>query len=454
MSDYLVRAASRPLLSGLMRALRLPTPVTLNRAEPPFVPEALENQTFYIGQTDNARLGRKIGNVLSSGGAHARTLEDVDTEGSTAHHGLVFDATGMQGADDLSALYLFVNRVARQIAACGRVVILADAPERLDSTEASAAAQAVEGFVRSFAKEVGKFGTTVNGIYVEPGAESRISEPLRFLLSDHSAFIDGQVLTISGAGRAPRSVPTRGTLVDKVAVVTGAARGIGAATARRLASEGAKVVAIDVPDNRDPLENLSQEIGGAALALDITSGQAAAEIGDFCNAQHGGIDVFVHNAAITRDRSLANMSTDEWQSVLAVNLQAVLSIDAELDRRKLLRDHARIVCMSSVAGIAGNRGQTNYAATKAGLMGFVRARSDALRSRGVCYNAVAPVFIEPAMTAAMPLPLREAGRRMSSLGQGGYPEDVASVVAFLSTPGAGGLSGNVVRVCGQGLIGA
>src|SRR5439155_23624325 len=120
----------------------------------------------------------------------------------------------------------------------------------------------------------------------------------------------------------------------------------------------------------------------------------------------------------------------------------------------VLRDGARIVSVSSVGGIAGNRGQANYATSKAGIIGMVEALAPVLRERGATINAVAPGFIETAMTAAMPLPAREAGRRMNSLAQGGMPVDVAETIAWLAGPASGAVNGNVVRVCGQSLLGA
>jgi 3-oxoacyl-[acyl-carrier protein] reductase len=119
-----------------------------------------------------------------------------------------------------------------------------------------------------------------------------------------------------------------------------------------------------------------------------------------------------------------------------------------------LNDNARIVLMASISGLAGNRGQTNYSTSKAGLIGFARAMAPALQARGMTINAVAPGFIETRMTADMPFTLREAGRRMSSLGQGGLPQDVAEAVAWFSQPGSGAVTGQVLRVCGQSVIGA
>ena len=159
-----------------------------------------------------------------------------------------------------------------------------------------------------------------------------------------------------------------------------------------------------------------------------------------------GADIVVHNAGITRDRTLARMSGDEWDSVLAVNLESIERIN------EALVDVRRIVCVSSVSGIAGNRGQANYATSKAGVIGVVDDLAP--RLSGATINAVAPGFIETRMTAAMPLATREAGRRMNSLAQGGLPVDVAETVAWLASPGSAGVNGNVVRVCGQSLIGA
>jgi 3-oxoacyl-[acyl-carrier protein] reductase len=190
-------------------------------------------------------------------------------------------------------------------------------------------------------------------------------------------------------------------------------------------------------------------VRGRALALDITHEDAPATL-----AAHlrDGVDVIVHNAGITRDRTLARMSADEWRSVLAVNLASVERLNAAV--LEVMRDGGRIVCVSSVSGIAGNRGQANYATSKAGVIGVVDALAPELPKRQATINAVAPGFIETRMTAAMPLATREAGRRMNSLAQGGLPVDVAETIAWLASPGSAGVNGNVVRVCGQSLIGA
>ena len=159
----------------------------------------------------------------------------------------------------------------------------------------------------------------------------------------------------------------------------------------------------------------------------------------------GGLDILVHNAGVTKDRTLAKMPEDRWQSLMDVNLIAPERITERL--LPLLHDDGRIVCVSSMSAIAGNAGQTNYATSKAGLLDLV---SDLKLTRGITINAVAPGFIETAMTAAMPVGVREAGRRMNSLRQGGLPVDVAETVAWLA---GSGIDRNVIRVCGQSLLG-
>ena len=162
----------------------------------------------------------------------------------------------------------------------------------------------------------------------------------------------------------------------------------------------------------------------------------------------------VHNAGITRDKTLGRMTREQWSKVIAINLTAPQRITEELLARDAIHRNGRIVGVSSISGIAGNAGQTNYSTSKAGVIGFVQAYAPALGKRGVTINAVAPGFIETQMTAAMPIAIREAGRRMNSVSQGGLPVDVAETVAWFASPGSAGVTGNIVRVCGQSLIGA
>ncbi len=252
---------------------------------------------------------------------------------------------------------------------------------------------------------------------------------------------------------SPAGPSTDKPLHGKVAVVTGAARGIGAQVARTLARDGARGVVVDVPAAGEALARVANEIHGTALQLDVTADDAGARILEHARARHGGLDVLVHNAGILRDKLLANMSADKWDAVVAVNLAAQLRITEYLLGANGFADRPRVVSLASTSGIAGNRGQSNYAFSKAGVIGHTRAFASRLAELGGTANAVAPGFVETDMTSSIPLVQREVARRASSLQQGGQPVDVAEAIAFLASPGAAGVNGQVLRVCGQNLVG-
>jgi 3-oxoacyl-[acyl-carrier protein] reductase len=356
---------------------------------------------------------------------------------------VVLDATGIAEPAELQAVRASLHPLIRRLALCARVVVLGSPPDPGDVHQA-AAQQALEGFVRSLGKEIGR-GGTVQLVRLAPGADS--DSTLAFLLSPKSAYVSGQVIEVGPASSGP---PGDG---PRTALVTGAARGIGEAVAATLARDGAHVVCLDVPQAGDALAEVAERLGGTALPLDITAPEAGERI---AAAVPDGLDVLVHNAGITRDRKLANMDADRWNAVLDVNLAGVLRVTDHLLKAGAVRTDGRIVATASISGIAGNAGQTNYAASKAGIIGFVRALAaqPGVRERGITVNAVAPGFIETRMTAAVPLLIREAGRRMTSLGQGGRPVDVAETVAWFAAAASGGVTGQVVRVCGQSLLGA
>ncbi len=243
-------------------------------------------------------------------------------------------------------------------------------------------------------------------------------------------------------------------LAGKVTLVTGASRGIGESIAEVLARDGAHVVGVDVPAQEQQLDSVTGRLGGSSLTLDITDPDAPERLAAHLLDNHGGVDVVVHNAGVTRDKTLGRMVEDLWRIVIDINLIAPQRIDRELFERHAVRDNGRVVCVSSISGIAGNTGQTNYSTSKAGIIGVVQAFAPALSERGATINAVAPGSIETQMTAAMPIATREAGRRVNSLSQGGLPVDVAETIAWFANPASGGVAGNIVRVCGQSLIGA
>ena len=198
---------------------------------------------------------------------------------------------------------------------------------------------------------------------------------------------------------------------------------------------------------------IRDRIGGDTLEMDITADEAPAAIAAKAKAI-GGYDVVVHNAGVTRDKMLGNMPEKFWDMVLNINIASQLRINEALLSSGGLGKGASIISISSIAGIAGNLGQTNYGCSKAAVIGMVDAFKDEYAEQGITINAVAPGFIETQMTAAIPFTIREAGRRMNAMNQGGQPVDVAETIAFFASPASQGLTGNVVRVCGQMLLGA
>ncbi|RRO96378.1 3-oxoacyl-ACP reductase [Corynebacterium bovis] len=380
----------------------------------------------------------------------------VDAATDTKKAALVFDATGITRPEDLHQLFDFFNPQMRSIRPSGRVVVIGTTPELVEDADEHIAQRALEGFTRSVGKELRR-GATAQLVYVAPGVSSDLTgveSTLRFLLSGKSAFVDGQVIRVGeGSGETPSDWDR--PLEGKIAVVTGAARGIGATIAEVLGRDGAKVICIDVPQAGEGLTETANKVAGTALPLDVTDPAAADKIKEHAEQRHGGpVDIIVHNAGVTRDKLLANMDDKRWNMVQNINLVAPVRITEGLLANGGLNDNSRVVGVSSIAGIAGNRGQTNYGTTKAGVIGFVDTFSEDLASRGITVNAVAPGFIETAMTDAMPFFPREVGRRLSSLQQGGQTVDVAETIAYFAQTASGAVSGNVVRVCGQGLLGA
>jgi 3-oxoacyl-[acyl-carrier protein] reductase len=446
-SDWYRDFANSGVGSTVVEQLGLPRPAVLRRYEPG---APLLTGPAVVGTTGGGRLHETLIRVLEDAGVPVQPPTATDGERLGA---VLLDATGVTGPADLAAAHEFLAPAVRRLGPSGRVLVLADPPSDAGSPAQAAARQALEGLVRSVAKEL-RDGATANLLLVPAGAEASVPGPVRFFLSGRSAYVDGQVVTLAAA-QVPAVEDEERPLAGEVAVVTGAARGIGASIARVMARDGASVVAVDVPAAGQSLAEVANEIGGTALQLDITAPDAAQRLIAHLRERHGGVDVVVHNAGITRDKLLVNMDAARWNPVMAVNLQAQLdTTQALLDAEGLLGSGARVVCVSSQSGIAGNRGQTNYAASKAGVIGMVRAWAPAFAERGATINAVAPGFIVTEMTARMPFGTREIGSRINSLQQGGLPVDVAETIAWLAQPSAAGVNGQVVRVCGQSFLGA
>ncbi len=374
--------------------------------------------------------------------------------------GLLFDATGIGDPAGLRALHEFFTPLLRNVGPSGRIVVVGTTPDQTGSVDERIAQRALEGFTRSLGKEMQR-GATVSLVYLSPDARpaaTGLESTLRFLLSAKSAYVDGQVFYVGAADSTPPADWDK-PLDGKVAVVTGAARGIGATIAEVFARDGAKVVCVDVPQAADALAETASKVGGTALTLDVTADDAVDEITahlrkNYSDHNGGKADVLVNNAGITRDKLLANMDDAKWDAVIAVNLLAPQRLTQGLVGNGVIGDGGRIVGLSSMAGIAGNRGQTNYAATKAGMIGLTQALAPELAEKNITINAVAPGFIETKMTEAIPFATREVGRRLNSLFQGGQPVDVAESIAYFASPASNAVTANTIRVCGQAMLGA
>lgn len=442
MADRYANFANSGAGRALVKRLGLPDPPRLRRhteGEPP------ADGPVLLGAAPGGRIAGPAGKLLTAAGVEV-TETAADDERYAA---LVLDASGIADSTGLRALYDFFHPVARSLRPSGRVIVLGTPPEAAGTAREATAQRALEGLTRSIGKEFGR-GITSQLVQVAPGGEEATESTLRFLLSGRSAYVSGQVIRV-GAGTVPAVEDWDRPLAGRTALVTGAARGIGAAIARVLARDGAEVIALDVPAAGDALAGVANDVRGRALQLDLTADGAAERLARYVG---GGLDIVVHNAGITRDKTIARMDAGRWDAVLAVNLTAPERVNDVLLERDLIRPGGRVVGVASIAGIAGNRGQTNYATSKAGVIGLVQSTAPALAERGITINAVAPGFIETAMTAKMPLFLREGGRRMNSMTQGGLPVDVAETIAWFASPGSATITGNVVRVCGQSMLGA
>lgn len=477
MSDLLVELNTRPWFRQAVKnlGLPLPSPQKLLRPKGPRAERPLADKAVVVHLAGD--LGDSLAASLPQAGANpillglqsppATWIEAGEAYGRPARcvalgeapegvraDAIVLDATGLDSPAALEILHTVFQPWMRQMARCGRVIILGRPPEAEVQVGRAAAQAGLEGFVRSLAKELGRLGATAHVVYVAKDAEARLDPLLRFLASPRAAFLTGQPWHLDTRVAWPAEITPPRALEGRIALVTGAARGIGKATARLLAAEGAHVICLDRPGDEGPVSAVARAVGGTLLPVDITAENAGQDIIDCVKQLGGSLDILVHNAGITRDKTLAKMTPEWWQQAVAVNLGGVIRIDSALLDAGVLADEARMVMLSSVAGLAGNFGQTNYSTAKAGLVGYVQALARAVAEKGIAVNAVAPGFIETRLTAAMPPVNREVGRRMSALGQGGLPDDVAELISFLVTPGAGGLTGQTFRACGGMYIGA
>ncbi len=485
MTDTYAKLANGKWTSGLFKVLNLPQPVDLKRYSGGS--DLITGQVL-IGATESSYFINQIMATFADSTANIsypnsnQYLADLNPifnqcnlnacpislnalSKTDKFNAIVFDASGIKNSLQLQALHRFFQPVMKHLSTCARIVIIGRPSEQLDGVSYATVQRSLEGFCRSVAKEIGKNGSTCQLMLIERssneqlqssndlmrGTENMLQAPLRFLLSAKSAYISAQVVKVKSGVLAAEpnwEQPLRG----KTALVTGASRGIGAAIAETLARDGAHVIGLDIPALKQDLEKITQRLNGSAITVDITSEHAPSQIADYVRSS--GLDIIVHNAGVTKDKTLARMSDSHWDVLMDINLSSMERINNHLLNEKLLNQHGRIICVSSMSGIAGNFGQTNYATSKAAVIGYVNAMKKPLAKQNITINAVAPGFIETQMTAAIPFTVREAGRRMNSLKQGGLPIDVAETIAFFAQPQAAGVTGNTIRVCGQSLIGA
>lgn len=429
----------------IANTLGLPRPTTLRRHT---AGGSLINGAVLLAGHGDAPVAAQLTAALEADGVQ------IATSPSTSVAGVVVDMTQAKTPADLETLRGILAPALKTLAPTGRVVVIGRPVDDTDDVAEAAVRRSLEGIVRSVGKEM-RAGGTANMVYVADGADANAEATVRFFLSGRSAYVSAQVVHVGealGDITAPESWDA--PLAGKVAVVTGAARGIGAAIAEVLARDGATVVCVDIPAAGGPLATVANKIGGSALQVDVTAEDAGAKIVEHAKSLHGGFDIVVHNAGITRDKLLVNTDAERWGSVLKVNLLSILRMNEALV--PAINEGGHLVNVSSIAGIAGNRGQANYGASKAGVIGMTKslAKDPQVVAKGVTVNAVAPGFIETEMTAKIPLATREVGRLTNSLSQGGLPVDVAETIGWFAWDANRAVSGNTVRVCGQMILGA
>jgi 3-oxoacyl-[acyl-carrier protein] reductase len=240
-------------------------------------------------------------------------------------------------------------------------------------------------------------------------------------------------------------------LEDKVAIITGAASGIGRATALLFAQEGAKVVVADVNDEggKETVSLITKQ-GSEAIFVhtDVTKFDESEELIKFAVQEFEGLQILVNNAGTTRDNLLISMSEKDWDFVLDTNLKSTFNCSRAAVRHMLRRRYGRIINVTSVAGLMGNAGQTNYSASKAGLIGFTKALAREVASRNITVNAVAPGFIDTVLTGALPEDIQKGLKDLIPLGRIGEPEEIAKAIAYLASDDAAYITGHILTVDG------
>ena len=470
MIDSLAGLGKNPIVQNLLKKAGVNPPPNLKRAKGPWAEKIVQGKKVLVGgqgpalntvcqglASTGASLVLSPGSKASLGSTKHDKLESFDDETTAKSlNGILFDGTQIKTSEDLKAMYEFFHQALAHLKGNTRIVILGSIPEEQKTPLEQTMSRALIGFSKRVSKELGPKGSNVQLVQLNDSPEShkRCASICQFFLSDHSAFITGQVIRCNELAAAPKNLDIAGSLKGKVALVTGAVGGIGLACAKTFAAEGAKVLCLDHESQKEKLEALAKEIDGVAIPLSLGQPDNPAQLEEIIKGSTGHVDILVHNAGITRDKTLKRMNESHWDQVIAVNLQSIIDITEHFVAKGILKDFGKVICLSSISGLAGNFGQANYASAKAGLIAYVDALSNSLAKKGITANAVAPGFIETPMTAKMPVMTRTFARRLASLSQGGLPEDVAQAICFLSSEASQGINGSVLRVCGGHMMGA
>jgi 3-oxoacyl-[acyl-carrier protein] reductase len=466
-ADYFLELAKNPLARSIVSKLPLPVtlPPVLKRRNATWTNEEFSGRTVLLlpdGPAETA--GDQAGRF-----AQALTETVHRLSGKVLQHlpadeqanALLVDATRLSSPLALERVFLALQKNLKLLRSGGRVVIAAAAGDAA-APEAAATMAALKAFVKSVGRELGRSGGTANLLLFPHGAEGEAAEVAAWMLTDRPAFISGQTLELNHADGL--EIVRDALLKDKTAIVTGAARGIGLAICQALRREGAQVLGIDHPSQKAVLQDAMQAISADALIQDLSDPLAPAKLAQLIDSgeagsfgQDGTVDVIVHNAGITRDRTLKRMSVAEWDAVMKLNYEFPRQMShgmlrPQQGKKPLLAKGGRIIMISSIVGLAGNFGQTNYAAAKGGVIGLTEGLAHAHPDYRI--NAIACGFIETGMTAKIPPLMREVARRINALKQGGLPEDVAEACLMLAGPHGSQISGQVVRVCGLHPAGA
>jgi len=466
--DFLLELGKKKWIRRVLESLDLRFPVELEREDGPETEKPLGSRWAAVGRPGGwmakeaaAALARAgAGFVVPAGEHFPSYLSDVAPGAALEKRReimadqvdvLLFDATGFNDIAQLDEVFAFLGKWTPRLRECGRVILTRSDGEGDGSPSRCAVHGALGGIVRALSKELGIRGTTVHLVGAPSDARGWLEPLVRFLASRRSAFVTGQVWRLSPMKGRQWSGKTVRALEGRKALVTGAARGIGAAIARSLAGEGADVTAVDVPEQSGELSLLASEISGRPLVVDVTWPRAGAFMAEQVERDGGRLHILVHNAGVYFDRNLEDMVPEDWKRVYDVNLASVIRLTGALDR--LMARDGRIVGIASISGLAGVGGQTCYSGSKAGLAEYLCSLGRERAPGSMTVNAVAAGFVHTNLTAGLPWYKREIGLRFSGMMQGGLPQDIGNLVAFLASPGAAALTGQTIRACGANFIG-